>query len=585
MVTATEERVAVAPQCDWDTPDNPIFHQWTTVNVAEVIPGVALPLNATWWQAAEKPEMRKFVAGFGASDLVPVYDEPYPNFIGFFHGRAALNMSFIMTLLSTYQVEAGSTAAAQFFTADEEGAYTIPSAADPERARRNRARVFRTWAQLPRAVAADRRRADEIAAKVGATDLTRASSRQLWRLLDQAGRTSSWIAANHLLASYAGSEYSSLLSQLLAAKLPDAPADAALRLTSALDVESAEASVALWELSRWLRRQPSLREEVRKLSTSELDGALSNPPDARWRKFLARFASVISEHGFHGRNELSVTAADWSEDHTFLLNSLRSMVDAGKERDPVQHHRQAVATRRQLEKRYRDGLPPGSRREFDHLLERAQTFVRMRETTKTSLVRAIRPARPVLLEAGRRLVEAGALSAREDVFYLLYSEFEREMHHGFDVDEVAGLVSRRRKQHEQLQEFRLPDNFSGVPEAMPLSVERRPQRDGRALTGLGVSGGVASGRARVITRVEQADELPLEPGDILVAPLTDAPWTPLFLTAGAVVVETGGLLSHAATVAREFGIPAVAMVTDATRIIKDGQLVTVDGDTGKVAID
>jgi pyruvate,water dikinase len=102
---------------------------------------------------------------------------------------------------------------------------------------------------------------------------------------------------------------------------------------------------------------------------------------------------------------------------------------------------------------------------------------------------------------------------------------------------------------------------------------------------MGVSAGVATGRARIILNTEAAFAREIEPGDVLVAPFTDTPWTPLFIPAAAVVVETGGMLSHAATVAREFGIPCVVLVDDATRIIHEGDTITVDGAAGTVTID
>ena len=105
-----------------------------------------------------------------------------------------------------------------------------------------------------------------------------------------------------------------------------------------------------------------------------------------------------------------------------------------------------------------------------------------------------------------------------------------------------------------------------------------------ALSGLGVSAGIATGRARVIRSAAAAEETELEAGEVLIAPFTDAAWTPLFVPAAAVVVETGGLLSHAATVAREFGIPAVVAVAGATHHIRDGQTVTVDGAAGTIRI-
>jgi pyruvate,water dikinase len=135
----------------------------------------------------------------------------------------------------------------------------------------------------------------------------------------------------------------------------------------------------------------------------------------------------------------------------------------------------------------------------------------------------------------------------------------------------------------------LPDMFVGAPEIALRKPRRgggraRPATKPRQLTGLGVSGGVATGRARIVPDVVAMADRDIDDGEILIAPFTDAPWTPLFIPAAAVVVETGGVLSHAATVAREFGIPCVVMVKDATTIIRDGQTVTVDGTAGTVTV-
>ncbi|MBU6316178.1 MAG: hypothetical protein KGR47_06695 [Acidobacteria bacterium] len=129
----------------------------------------------------------------------------------------------------------------------------------------------------------------------------------------------------------------------------------------------------------------------------------------------------------------------------------------------------------------------------------------------------------------------------------------------------------------------------GVHPAQRLGGRGHTHQEGAAttakkLSGLGVSAGTATGTARIVMNTEAAFARDIEPGEILVAPFTDTPWTPLFIPAAAVVVETGGMLSHAATVAREFGIPCVVLVEDATRAIRDGDTITVDGATGTVTI-
>ena len=151
---------------------------------------------------------------------------------------------------------------------------------------------------------------------------------------------------------------------------------------------------------------------------------------------------------------------------------------------------------------------------------------------------------------------------------------------GKPVDGLTAAIVGRKQQHKRAHDYTLPDAWVG--ETVPA--KRTKVVATKSLSGLGVSAGTATGRARIILNTEAAFEREIESGDILVAPFTDTPWTPLFIPAAAVVVETGGMLSHAATVAREFGIPCVVLVHDATRIIGEGDTVKVDGATGTVTI-
>ncbi len=174
------------------------------------------------------------------------------------------------------------------------------------------------------------------------------------------------------------------------------------------------------------------------------------------------------------------------------------------------------------------------------------------------------------------------MATADDARFLTYDEVDAIVEGGAVAD-ARDRVERRRAQAEEAEHHRLPDNWVGDPEGERIGAI---DESARTLTGLGVSigDGPVTGTARIIPSAEAGYDRDLEPGDVLVAPFTDAPWTPLFVIAGAVVVETGGVLSHAATVAREFGIPAVVMVKDATRIIHDGDRVTVDAAAGTVTI-
>jgi pyruvate,water dikinase len=174
------------------------------------------------------------------------------------------------------------------------------------------------------------------------------------------------------------------------------------------------------------------------------------------------------------------------------------------------------------------------------------------------------------------------LEQGDDIFWLVVDEVEAGVHGTLDPTVTRAAVPRRRAEAKRMEELDLPEVFE-----LPVTPVKKatPGMTGNTLQGMPVSAGMASGPARVVLSTASALEVELEPGEVLVAPFTDAPWTPLFVPAAAVVVETGGVLSHAATVAREFGIPAVVAVKGATQLIKTGQRVTVDGMTGTVTVE
>jgi pyruvate,water dikinase len=225
-------------------------------------------------------------------------------------------------------------------------------------------------------------------------------------------------------------------------------------------------------------------------------------------------------------------------------------------------------------------MGPIRRALFDFVLERARTGCRARETMKSEAVRAFAVGRTFLLELGRRLTAAQALERAADVFFLEEQEVLR-MGGGATPFDARGIVAARRAEFEH-------DRTLDPP---PVVVGRYdPRRDVRAavgaaagaFAGLGVSGGRATGPARVILRPDTGETV--RPGEVLVAPSTDPAWTPLFPNAAAIVMDLGGLLSHGSIIAREYGIPCVANVGDATRSIRTGQTLEVDGDRGTVRV-
>jgi phosphohistidine swiveling domain-containing protein len=203
----------------------------------------------------------------------------------------------------------------------------------------------------------------------------------------------------------------------------------------------------------------------------------------------------------------------------------------------------------------------------------ASRQLRDREIRRDKMVRAIWLLRRLLREYGARAVAAGQFDDPDDVFFLLVDELEAP------PPDVAGLVARRRAEQRRLQEFVPPEAFSGDwHPATPLATVLT---EGERLHGIGVSGGRVRGRVRVVGP-DTIDDL--QPGEVLVAKVTDVGYTPAFAYAAAVVTDLGGPMSHAAIVAREFGFPCVVNARGATRRLSPGALVEVDGTTGEILV-
>lgn len=196
---------------------------------------------------------------------------------------------------------------------------------------------------------------------------------------------------------------------------------------------------------------------------------------------------------------------------------------------------------------------------------------RLRENVRDAAMRRTHQYRLIARELGVRLADRRVIDNREDVFYLLREEVK------CPPDDVKERVARRRSERTRLETNRPPLNFAS--EWQPVDADLAELRPGESIGGVGVSAGLAKGPVRVLT-LDSMDEL--EPGEVLVTRFTDTGWTPFFAYAAAVVVDTGGEMSHAAVVAREFGIPCVVGTFTGSKVLKTGHVVDVDGKSGVV---
>ena len=223
--------------------------------------------------------------------------------------------------------------------------------------------------------------------------------------------------------------------------------------------------------------------------------------------------------------------------------------------------------------------------QFQAALASAKVFVPGRERSKTSIIKVIHEVRMAVWELGRRAVARGDLAAARDIC-LLFDDEAIDYANG-ELTDITDTITERQEHFEWLQTLEPPFIINGE---VPPNTEwpTKGTNDvahsvaGDVLVGNPGCPGVYRGRARVI--LDPSDPTALEPGDVLIAPMTDPAWTPLFVTAGAVVVNVGAALSHAIIVSRELGIPCVVSATDATNKIPNGAQVEVDGSTGMVTV-
>jgi pyruvate,water dikinase len=286
----------------------------------------------------------------------------------------------------------------------------------------------------------------------------------------------------------------------------------------------------------------------------------------------------LREFGHRGVYEADLLNPRWAEDPAWILEQVESL----RKNPPARHPRENAAEMRRLAERE-------LKRRFGWrtplllwLAGRLRAAMAVREGAKSALVSLLLPTRRLVLEMGRRLVAAGHLDAPEQALHFAFIDVScwlRGYWDGAGARELAGDRCRRR---EAWLAESAPDLITEEPDGR-LAVAAQPLEalpESGAWSGIAVSPGTASGAARIVHT--PMDAAHLRQGDILVAPSTDPGWTPLFLRASAIVMETGGFLSHGAIVAREFGIPAVANIPGILKALQDGEPITVDGSAGRV---
>ncbi|ACV77035.1 rifamycin-inactivating phosphotransferase [Nakamurella multipartita] len=343
---------------------------------------------------------------------------------------------------------------------------------------------------------------------------------------------------------------------------------------------TSEMGLALLDVADAIRPHPAV---IALLETSPagdvLDRLTAVPGGGPARAAIVEW---LDRYGMRCVGEIDITRPRWSEQPGALvpviLSNLKNF-EPGEAARRVERGRQAARAKEQqvLERvRVRPGGAAAAE-EMKLMIDRVRTFIGYREYPKYGMVSRYFVYKEALLREADRLTRAGVLAEPADVFFLTFPELQTVARTG-SVDRA--LLDRRRSEFESYQTLTPPRVLTSDGEAV-TGRYRRDDVPAGALAGLPVSAGTVEGRARVVLDMADAD---LDPGDILITTATDPSWTPLFVTIAGLITEVGGLMTHGAVIAREYGLPAVVGVVDATRLITDGQRIRVNGTDGWVQV-
>ena len=579
--------------------------QWSNANVNENFPDPISPLLYSIASAGYYHYFRNLGESFGISrSRLEAMEQPLRHIIGVHGGRMYYNLTSIHAVLRSAPCgELLTSSFNQFVGSDAtDTAAAVPPAqraADRVRQAAELTRVvFQTiwqYASVERRVERFERRIDAFASRTHPEALRQRTLQDLledFRAFLQI-RCRQW---NDAALADAGSMVCyGVLQRLLARAFPEEDQQALHNsLLKALPgLVSGQPAIEVWTLSEQVRSNHALSQLFVRADPLAVLDAVAH--DERFSEFKVAMARFREQWGFRCSGELMLTVPSFQEDAAPLVGLIRNYLLAAGEsplqvlrRQAEQRVAHTARVRRELSVRRVLPLVPRmlQRAIVTGVLGWTQTCICLRERARLKQALLYSRLRRIVLEMGSRLVADGRLGLADDIFFLTADEIQALVAGSAMFPNGArALVDLRREQHTAVARVVPPDSFtlregeyfcaaepSNVASADALS----------ALGGVGACGGVVTAPATVLADVKESTRL--RAGDVLVTRQTDPGWGPVFPLISGLVVERGGMLSHGAIIAREFGIPSVVGVKDATRRILQGDVVTVDGDRGSVRI-
>ncbi|MEX1254193.1 MAG: PEP/pyruvate-binding domain-containing protein [Dehalococcoidia bacterium] len=573
--------VAEEQEAEWvsefDTEGQP-HTVWTSANVQEVLPDQLSPFNCSI--------TLKMLDEYGLESIerMGIRLKNADPFSAMFYGRPFLNVN--MTCEVADQIPFGSVDGIM------EQYYDIPREILPQATGLSPAKLWRYLNTTPRMLwftmryPAETRRAekicDEFERELAEQHFLQLSDAELMGTIVEGLGPAADVAITHVSGAGLTSSTFDMLRRLTKNWLGDETGSLQATLCSGLaSVESAQPAYELWDLSRLVVASDALRHAFEPRDGAEIEGLLAPLEGEAVAAFRARLQEFLKRHGHRSVMEAEIAAKSWEEDLPTVYAMIRNYLHARDSADPraIEEHQ-----RREREAATQDALRRLSwwrRTVFRRVLAQAQNGVTSREHTKSLLVRGTNRGRRLSRELARRLASRGLLDDVGDFYYLTLEDAQALVSGEMSRNQIYVEIRRRKREEARNQDVVLPETFQGRPK--PLRRADMPFPDGHTLHGIPVSPGRVTGPARVI--LDPRIDAVIEPGEILVAPVTDAGWTPLFVAAAGIVVDVGGTLSHGSTVAREYGLPAVVNVKHGTRMIRTGQTITVDGSEGIVVLE
>ena len=348
------------------------------------------------------------------------------------------------------------------------------------------------------------------------------------------------------------------------------------------NVDSVPPSFAIWELSRLVRSSDFLSSEF---DTGVDDLLVRLELSEEGKSFLTSLESVREEHGARGPGEWDMASPSWETKPDLLLSLVERLRFADDELSPENRHANVIEDTQKAISEVRKHLGENSESlaTLDLVLRLAELYVVARERTKLTEMMVVHEIRVAIDELGKRMVKDQIIVAPEDICMLIDTELKDFVSNPSAFIEIISSRKKRFNELEERQEPFILFQETPNPDLWPMRLKSaEPISVGEKIDGVPGAPGIAIGRARVIA--DPSDPRGLEPGEILVANITDPAWTPLFLPSAGVIVEIGAPLSHAMILSRELGVPCVTGIVGASLRIKDGMLLEINGNTGSVTV-